>query len=60
MPIAYNSVSSKLPNMGTSIFAVMSQMAIQHKAINLSQGFPDFDISENLIGLVNKFMKVLF
>ncbi len=57
MPIAYNSVSSKLPNMGTSIFAVMSQMAIQHKAINLSQGFPDFDISENLIGLVNKFMK---
>ncbi len=58
MSISYNSVDSKLPNMGTSIFAVMSAMANEHKAINLSQGFPDFDISEELIGLVNKFMKL--
>jgi methionine aminotransferase len=43
--------------MGTSIFAVMSAMANEHKAINLSQGFPDFEISEKLIALVNKFMK---
>jgi methionine aminotransferase len=57
MPIAYNSVDSKLPNMGTSIFAVMSAMANKHKAINLSQGFPDFAISEKLIELVNKYMK---
>ncbi len=57
MPINYNTVDSKLPNMGTSIFAVMSAMANEHKAINLSQGFPDFDISEKLIALVNKFMK---
>jgi methionine transaminase len=35
--------SSKLPNVSTSIFAVMSGMANQYQAINLSQGFPDFD-----------------
>jgi methionine transaminase len=57
MAISYNSVDSKLPNMGTSIFAIMSAMANEHKAINLSQGFPDFDISEELIGLVSKYMK---
>ena len=57
MTLSYNSVDSKLPNMGTSIFAVMSAMANEHKAINLSQGFPDFDISEELIGLVSKYMK---
>jgi methionine transaminase len=57
MSISYNTVDSKLPNMGTSIFAVMSHMANEHNAINLSQGFPDFTISGELIGLVNKFMK---
>jgi methionine transaminase len=51
------SVGSKLPNMGTSIFAVMTQLATDHKAINLSQGFPDFPVSENLISLVHKNMK---
>lgn len=49
-------VSSKLPNMGMSIFAVMSQLATENKAINLSQGFPDFPISEKLISLVHKYM----
>ncbi|MDP2125815.1 MAG: pyridoxal phosphate-dependent aminotransferase [Pseudohongiella sp.] len=34
---------SKLPQVGTTIFTVMTRMAQQHKAINLSQGFPDFD-----------------
>ncbi len=52
-----NSITSKLPKIGTSIFAVMSQMADEHNAINLSQGFPDFPISEKLIGLVNDYMK---
>ena len=33
----------KLPKVGTTIFSVMSQLATQHKAINLGQGFPDFD-----------------
>jgi methionine transaminase len=50
-------VGSKLPNMGTSIFAVMSLLAAENKAINLSQGFPDFPISEKLISLVHKYMK---
>lgn len=34
---------SKLPNLGTTIFTQMSALAQQHNAINLSQGFPDFD-----------------
>ena len=52
-----NSITSKLPKTGTSIFAVMSKMAIEHNAINLSQGFPDFPVSEELIKLVHKNMK---
>jgi methionine transaminase len=36
-------LASKLPNVGTTIFTVMSQLAAEHGAINLSQGFPDFD-----------------
>jgi methionine aminotransferase len=36
-------IQSKLPKVGTTIFTVMSQLAIQHKAVNLGQGFPDFD-----------------
>ena len=35
-------LDSKLPNVGTTIFTVMSQLAEQHRAVNLSQGFPDF------------------
>ncbi|MEI7588784.1 MAG: methionine aminotransferase [Chitinophagia bacterium] len=45
-------MQSKLPNIGTSIFTVMSQLAVQHKAINLGQGFPDFPMSETLINCV--------
>ena len=52
-----NSVESKLPNTGTSIFAVMSGLAVEYGAINLSQGFPDFPISGELIEKVNYFMK---
>ncbi|NOZ45534.1 MAG: aminotransferase class I/II-fold pyridoxal phosphate-dependent enzyme [Chlorobi bacterium] len=52
-----NNVKSKLPNVGTSIFAVMSKMANEHNAINLSQGFPDFNCSDELISLVNQYMK---
>jgi methionine aminotransferase len=36
-------LQSKLPKVGTTIFSVMSQLAIEHKAVNLGQGFPDFD-----------------
>jgi methionine aminotransferase len=51
------SISSKLPQVPTSIFAIMSKMANDYGAINLSQGFPDFPVSEELINLVNKYMK---
>ncbi len=49
-------VESKLPNVGTTIFTVMSAMAAQHNAINLSQGYPDFPISAQLIDLVRHYM----
>lgn len=48
---------SQLPNVGTSIFAVMSQMATEHKAVNLSQGFPDFPVSAKLIDRIHFYMK---
>ncbi|MBU0765397.1 MAG: aminotransferase class I/II-fold pyridoxal phosphate-dependent enzyme, partial [Bacteroidetes bacterium] len=50
-------IHSKLPDIGTSIFSVMSRLAKDHNAIDLSQGFPDFHCSEILIGLVSKYMK---
>ncbi|MCX6231621.1 MAG: methionine aminotransferase [Bacteroidetes bacterium] len=50
-------ITSKLPGTETSIFAVMSALASEVGAINLSQGFPDFPISAKLIELVNKYMK---
>lgn len=49
-------IKSKLPRTGTSIFAVMSKLAGDHNAINLSQGFPDFDVSSELIRLINHYM----
>jgi methionine aminotransferase len=45
---------SKLPHIGTSIFTVMSQMATEHQAINLSQGFPNFPVDEKLTAIVAK------
>ncbi len=48
---------SKLPGTGTSIFAVMSGLAAREGAVNLSQGFPDFDIDPRLIDLVHHYMK---
>jgi methionine aminotransferase len=49
--------SSKLPNVGTTIFTVMSSLANEYNAINLGQGFPDFGMSKELISLVNDAMK---
>lgn len=48
---------SKLPQTGTTIFTVMSALAAEHNAINLSQGFPDFDSDAELIALVNTAME---
>ena len=49
-------ITSKLPQVGTTIFTTMSALANEHRAINLSQGFPDFPASRELISLVNKHM----
>lgn len=48
---------SRLPEIGTSIFTVMSRMAEEHGAINLSQGFPDFEVSPELVALIHANMK---
>jgi len=50
-------IQSKLPDVGTTIFTVMSVLANEHKAINLGQGFPDYEMNEALIALVNKAMQ---
>ncbi len=50
-------INSKLPSVGTTIFSTMSKLAQEHKAINLSQGFPDFSCSDKLVELVNQYMK---
>jgi methionine transaminase len=50
-------LESKLPQVGTTIFTVMSSLAIEHNAINLGQGFPDFPMSDDLIRLVDEAMK---
>lgn len=50
-------IQSKLPNLGTTIFSVMSALANEHQAINLSQGFPNYDCDPKLIDLVTKYMK---
>jgi methionine transaminase len=47
---------SKLPNVGATIFTVMSALATKHKAINLSQGFPNFESDKKLIDLVSSAM----
>jgi methionine transaminase len=51
------SVGSKLPDIGVSIFAVMTRLANEHGAINLSQGFPDFDCDPALIEAVTRAMR---
>jgi methionine aminotransferase len=47
----------KFPDWGTSIFTIMSRMAVEHNAINLAQGFPDFNCNEELLELVHHFQK---
>jgi methionine aminotransferase len=48
---------SKLPAVGTTIFSVMSALAAEHGALNLSQGFPDFDGPEALLDRVNHYLR---
>ncbi len=47
-------MQSKLPHVGTTIFTVMSHLANQHNAINLSQGFPNFSIDDQLTQILNE------
>ncbi|WP_256006371.1 methionine aminotransferase [Pedobacter deserti] len=51
------SIQSKLPGVGTTVFTTMSKLAGQHNAINLSQGFPDFDCDPALIEAVSEAMR---
>ena len=51
-------ITSKLPNVGTTIFTVMSAMANEYGAINLSQGFPNYPTSERLNELVTKHLQM--
>jgi methionine aminotransferase len=49
--------ATKLPKVGTTIFTVMSQLAAEHKAVNLGQGFPDFPVPPRLIDELDKAMR---
>ncbi|PZO09026.1 MAG: aminotransferase [Lysobacteraceae bacterium] len=42
-------IQTKLPKVGTTIFTVMSQLAVEHQAVNLGQGFPDFPVPQTLV-----------
>ncbi len=50
-------IKSKLPDVGTTIFSIMNQFAVEHNAINLGQGFPEFNPDEKLLNLVNEAMR---
>ena len=54
---ARTAIKSKLPKVGTTIFTHMSRLAEEHKAINLAQGFPEFDCSPDLQKLVDKYIR---
>jgi methionine aminotransferase len=50
-------LQTRLPKVGTTIFTVMSGLATEHKAVNLGQGFPDFDCDPLLLEEVTKAMR---
>jgi len=60
MPAYHHPLASKLPTVGTTIFTVMSRLAAEHHAINLSQGFPDFDCAPELRALLAKYVNAGF
>jgi len=51
-------IVSKLPEVGTTIFTIMSRLAAEHNAINLSQGFPNFEVDQTLKDLVDKHIQM--
>lgn len=50
-------LQSRLPAVGTTVFTRMSQLAAEHQAVNLGQGFPDFDCDPKLVDLVSEAMR---
>ena len=54
MPSYPRPLTSSLPQVGTTIFSVMSALAVEHGALNLSQGFPDFDAPAELLALLDQ------
>lgn len=56
MPDFKGPVRTKLPQVGTTIFTIMSELSRKEDAINLSQGFPDFGVDQKLLDLVSKYM----
>ena len=48
---------TKLPKVGTTIFTVMSQLAMEHQAVNLGQGFPDFAVPDLLVESLDRAMR---
>lgn len=57
MPSYPRPLTSRLPQVGTTIFSVMSALASEHGAINLSQGFPDFDAPAELLALLDQYAR---
>lgn len=51
------SPETKLPKVGTTIFTVMSQLAAEHGAVNLGQGFPDFEVPARLVDALARAMR---
>jgi methionine aminotransferase len=56
-PFKTPAIQSRLPHVGTTIFTVMSALAQEHGAVNLGQGFPDFDCDPRLIDAVERAMR---
>jgi methionine aminotransferase len=50
-------LTTRLPAVGTTVFTQMSQLAVEHGAVNLGQGFPDFGCDPKLVELVNEAMR---
>ena len=50
-------LATKFPNIGTTIFTVMSALAAEKKAVNLGQGFPDFPVPEFLVDALGRAMR---
>ena len=50
-------IETKLPKVGTTIFTVMSQLAAEHGAVNLGQGFPDFQVPARLVDELDRAMR---